>query len=221
VSQGVAVLPDYMATSDAAQLLAACEELLDEAQSGARPDETFSLYPDVLLRVARADRLVPETAAFFQDPMIESLARAATAPRAISYRRELEVRFGKEKMNQADLFHFDNWRPIIKAFLYLTDVGEENAPFVYLPGSHNLGSWRRRHEVAFDVDGPSGRFGFFFPQEIRTLTQEHGWRELVCTGSAGTLILADLRGLHRGTPLLSGRRVLLNNTFDTMNSEPA
>ena len=30
---------------------------------------------------------------------------------------------------------------------------------------------------------------------------------------AGTLIFADFRGIHQGTPLKAGKRVLLNNTF--------
>jgi hypothetical protein len=121
----------------------------------------------------------------------------------------------------ADLFHFDNWRPICKAFLYLTDVGEENAPFVYLKGSHQRGRWRHKFEREYDADGPTGRFGHFFPQEMRQLRASHAWAEEVCTAPAGTLILADFRGLHRGTPMVSGRRVLLNNTFDLMNPEAA
>jgi hypothetical protein len=221
VNDGVVVVHDYMSRGDAGRLLEACEQTLEKARAGAIPDETYSEYPDVLLRVMGADDFVPETDRFFQDPVIQSVAQAATAPRAVSYRRELEVRFAKEKMNIADLFHFDNWRPIIKAFLYLTDVGERNAPFAYLVGSHKRAPWRRRHEITFDVDGPRGRNGYFFPQEVSALSEEHRWREQICTGGAGTLILADLRGLHRGTPLKEGRRVLLNNTFDTMNSAAA
>jgi hypothetical protein len=138
-----------------------------------------------------------------------------------SYRHELEYRYGLSHagIRQTDLYHFDNWRPICKAFLYLTDVTEDNAPFAYLKGTHRLAPWRRRHDLAYDVQGPSGRFGHFFPQEVQDLRQRFGWDELVCTGAAGTLIIADFRGLHRGTPMRSGRRVLLNNTFDLMNPE--
>ena len=108
---------------------------------------------------------------------------------------------------QADLYHFDNWRPICKAFLYLTDVSEENAPFVYIPGTHKPASWKRRHEIAYDVYGMDGPFGHFLPQEVRALRREFDWEDLVCTGDAGALILADLRGLHRGIRNRRARRI--------------
>ena len=62
-----------------------------------------------------------------------------------------------------------------------------------------------------------GRFGHFFPQEMERLQRDHGFRERVCTGPAGTLIFADFRGVHRATPVRTGRRVILNNCFGLLN----
>ena len=145
---------------------------------------------------------------------------AYISPDIASYRHQLEYRFGLSHMAQADLWHFDNWRPICKAFLYLVDVGEKNAPFRYLKGTQKAAPWRRRYELEYDVQGPTGRFGHYFPQEIRALRDEHGWTSWCAPGRGD----ADPRRLPRppsGTPLQDGRRVLLNNTFDLMNPEAA
>jgi len=217
--RGVAVAPDFFPPAQIEEMLAGCDEVIRRARDGELADRTFTVQPDILFRIGKVDELVPATRAFFEDPAIRSVMEANLSPRVASFRREMETRFGLSKMAQADLFHFDNWQPICKAFLYLVDVGEENAPFAYLAGSHRRAKWRLPHEVAFSAYGKHGRFGHLFPQEVRKLREDNpDWDEVVCTGTAGTLILADLRGLHRGTPLREGRRVLLNNTFDLMNA---
>jgi len=216
--RGVVIVPDYVDRATVARMLAAAEEHLERARRGEL-DDTFTVQPSVVVRIARADRRIPETQSFFYDAVIRSVMQAYMSPDVASYRRELEYRFGLAQSAQADLYHFDNWRPICKAFLYLADVTESNAPFVYVTGSHKRAAWRAEHEIAYDAGGIHGRFGHLFPQEMRELRGCHGWEDLVCTGGAGTLILADFRGLHRGTPLEQGRRVLLNNTFDLMNPE--
>ena len=220
-ANGVVVIPDFVSRGEAADMLEAAEDVIERARRGELgPDDAYSAEREFLWRVSNADKLVPRTAPFFSDELIDGLARAYISPSVVSFRHEIDYRFGVGEVAQADLFHFDNWRPIFKAFLYLLDVGESNAPFAYLTGSHKGRSWRRPHEQAFDAYGTDGRFGHMFPQEIRRLRAENPeWEEIVCTGTAGTLILADLRGLHHGTPLLEGRRVLLNRTFDLMNAD--
>jgi hypothetical protein len=217
--EGIAIVPGYVPAEQVAAMLAGADETIRKAEAGELADRKFTIQPDIVFRIGKVDELVPETLPFFEDATIESVMRAYLSPRVVSFRRELENRFGLSKMAQADLFHFDNWRPICKAFLYLVDVEEDNAPFRFIRRSHKMEDWRTPYAIEFDADGASGRYGHFFPQEIRALREAHPeWEEVVCTGKAGTLILADFRGLHRGTPLKSGRRVLLNNTFDLMNA---
>ena len=218
IRDGIVVEEGYVPQEQVAAMRAAAEELIERVHAGGFAANTFTVQPEILVRIGPADELLPESAGFFNDVQIRGVIDAAMSPSAVSYRRELEHRFGIGKSAQADLYHFDNWRPILKAFLYLDDVGPDQAPFAYLPGTHTPASWKRRHEREFDLYGPTGPFGHFFPQEMRALRAEHGWEEVVCTGKAGTLILADLRGLHRGTRLESGHRILLNNTFDLMNA---
>jgi|tagenome__1003787_1003787.scaffolds.fasta_scaffold20981631_4 hypothetical protein len=43
--------------------------------------------------------------------------------------------------------------------------------------------------------------GSFWPPEVAQLRSDFGYEDLTCTGSAGTLVVFDGRGLHRATPL--------------------
>ena len=215
---GIVVRENYLRSDQVRAMREGSIKVIRKVEDGEFEDMKYTVQPDILFRVGPIDQMLPETLPFFDDGDIRSVVDAAMSPKAVPCRRELEYRFGVGKNAQADLYHFDNWRPILKAFLYLDDVGPDQAPFVYLAGSHKSGSWRRRHEREFDGYGPTGPFGHFFPQEMRALRENHDWEEIVCTGKAGTLILADFRGLHRGTPLRSGHRILLNQTFDLMNA---
>lgn len=214
---GVVVVPGYLPPDQVASMLGGVEEALARVGRGELKEHVFTVQPTMTYRIAKADEVVPATRPFFDDVSISSTMEAVIAPGVASYRHEIDYRFGVAEMAQADVFHFDNWRPICKAFLYLTDVGPKNAPFAYLKGSHQMEDWKVPHALAFDAYGSTGRYGHFFAQEVRELRRRHDWEEVVCTGPAGTLILADFRGLHRGTPLQEGRRILLNNTFDLMN----
>jgi hypothetical protein len=220
VQDGVVVVPGFLGSNEAREILSAMGDALERGRAGHLPGYVFTTQPEILCRIAPADELVGETRTFFDHPTIRSLVDAYMSPMAASYRREIDYRYGISNVAQADLYHFDNWRPLVKAFLYLVDVSEETAPFVYVPGTHKPEAWRRRHDIAYDADGTTGRFGHFFPQEYKSLQARFGWQDLVCTGSAGTLILADLRGLHRGTPLKSGHRIMLTNAFDLMSAAP-
>jgi len=165
-------------------------------------------------RISKADEF-SETAKryFFDDPLILSVARAFVSPTAFSYRREADLKVHANLFSQSDLPHFDDWRHRFKAFLYLNDVTEKNGPFVYYTRTHKQEPWKERYNREYEVDGEEGRYGHFFPQEMRALIARHGFEERVCTGPAGTLIFADFRGIHRGSVIVEGRRMLLNNTF--------
>jgi hypothetical protein len=220
LKDGIAVIPGYLPTETAGAWLDASMPHLEAARAGELPANTFTNQPKIICRLAPAEQFLGASSAFFEDPVIHDLMRAVLHANVTSYRHEFDYRYGEaadDEVRMADLYHFDNWHPIYKAFLYLSDVTEDSGPFVYVPGSHLGGPWRAHKEREFDSDGPTGSFGHFLPQEWRALQADYGFERRVMTGDAGTLILADLRGLHRGTPLRSGSRVLLTNVFDMMN----
>ncbi len=100
----------------------------------------------------------------------------------------------------AQLFHFDMDRiKFIKFFFYLTDVGSQNGPHCYVRGSHAgmpAGLWKdgriQDEEIATS----------FAPSDIMEIT-----------GSQGTIIAVDTRGLHKGKVLEKGERLILQFEF--------
>ncbi|MHB8466660.1 MAG: phytanoyl-CoA dioxygenase family protein [Acidimicrobiales bacterium] len=101
-------------------------------------------------------------------------------------------------------YHIDWWGKEFKSFLYLDDVDEGNGPFTYLRGTHKS-HLRRLKKQAFP--GREGSTTTFYDRDLGRLLD----REVKIAGPAGTLILADVRGFHRGSPQLNGSRSVIVN----------
>jgi Phytanoyl-CoA dioxygenase (PhyH) len=99
---------------------------------------------------------------------------------------------------------FDD-KHLLKAFVYLSDVGADHGPFEYVPGSQPGG---RHHEVRPWTPMGYGRVPdeevarSVPPEEIATFT-----------GPKGTLILCNTSGLHRGGFATAGPRILATATY--------
>jgi ectoine hydroxylase-related dioxygenase (phytanoyl-CoA dioxygenase family) len=84
----------------------------------------------------------------------------------------------------------------LKVFVYLTDVGESNGPFCFVPRSHP-----RDRDLA-ELTGYRDQ-----DEQMAACVPRAEW--LTCTGNAGTIIIADTRGYHRGLQPRTGHRALL------------
>jgi len=113
-----------------------------------------------------------------------------------------ERRIGSQRWHR----DYDDAR-MVKAYLYLADVGPDAGPMEYVRGSHDGGKYRGlfpwRQSVSRYV--PDGGV----ESSVRDSDR------IVATGPAGTLVLSDTSGLHRGGPTISGQRVLATWTFVT------
>ena len=99
---------------------------------------------------------------------------------------------------------FDD-KHLLKAFVYLSDVGPDHGPFEYVPGSQPGG---RHHSVRPWAPMGYGRV----PDEdvARSIPSDE---IATFTGSKGTLILCNTSGLHRGGFATAGPRVLATATY--------
>lgn len=100
--------------------------------------------------------------------------------------------------------HSDTFHATAKFWLFLRDVGEEDGPFLYVPGSHRLTAERLDWEHAQSLTAAGDprahhRFGSFrlrtdglaalgLPQPVRMAVK------------ANTLVVADTYGFHARTP---------------------
>ncbi len=99
---------------------------------------------------------------------------------------------------QAENFHRDvDDMAFIKMFLYLSDVGEDTGPHVYMRGSH--ADDRLLSIGRFEDSRVFGTFGDNAVVEFR--------------GPAGTSFLENTFGLHRGRPVVAGKRLIFQVVY--------
>lgn len=168
------------------------------------------------------ERDLPRCAeAFFDSPRVRALCTDYLGDHAVPSRPAVQLKSKVGAQSIVDFFHIDEWRYLMSAFLFLEDIGDENAPMVYLKRSHKFRPWRIRKEQDFyyfydrDQQGDyrneeSAYSGCVLPTDARRIVERYGYQEFRCTGPAASLLLFDNLGLHRATPLLAGRRLILS-----------
>lgn len=99
------------------------------------------------------------------------------------------------------MLHADSARPMMKAWYFLNDVSEDDAPLCYVPGSHQLTAARldwelQRAEEAAERGRPVDSQGLcrIERHELASLGLGHPVRLAV---PANTLIVADTFGFHK------------------------
>ena len=99
--------------------------------------------------------------------------------------------------------HADTFHPTVKAWLFLTDVAEDDGPFVYVPGSHRLTAqrlaWERRMSIEIDSQDPLSRRGSF-RIDVATLATLGLPGPHAFAVRANTLVVADTFGFHARGP---------------------
>lgn len=115
----------------------------------------------------------------------------------------------------SQLWHRDaEDRIMLKAFVYLTDVDQDSGPLWYLPGTQR-GGRRRKLQPPFLLQQGIPRVS---DKAMAKCVPQSEWREL--TGLAGTVILADTAGYHKGGHALTHERWLYTCQFTTPHAVP-
>jgi hypothetical protein len=135
------------------------------------------------------------------EPQVVALANAYLGMR--SYLRALDVWRNvptPDPPKLSQLWHRDYDDAInLKLFVYLTDVGPSSGPFTFAPGTQPGGP--RELEIKDRVDDDA----------MAELVPREEW--VVATGEAGTVVLADTCGYHKGGKPVEGQRVLWTAQF--------
>ncbi len=104
----------------------------------------------------------------------------------------------------ATMWHFDMDRiKWLKIFVYLTDVTEETGPHTFVEGSHLSGNI------------PSNLLQYGYARLTDEMIEQSYAKEKVhsFTAPKGTIIFEDTKGLHKGTPVIKGERLILQLQF--------
>jgi hypothetical protein len=112
---------------------------------------------------------------------------------------------------QTDL-HIDTFHPTVKAFYFLTDVAEDEGPFVYVPGSHRLTEKRLRWEYEQSIGAAKSLDTLAARGSLRATNAEVAAMGFGAPRAfavpANTLVVADTVGFHaRGLSVRPSIRV--------------
>jgi ectoine hydroxylase-related dioxygenase (phytanoyl-CoA dioxygenase family) len=206
---GYAVVPGYWARERAIAMRDRLEAFLADGESKEFDSGAYLRFWDNrahdegVRRLYHVDREIPELSEYRNDPLIRKVVEAYFA---MPFHSGVLVYQHNTKSNaNTRNHHVDAFSKEFKSFLYLDDVDEGNGPFAYIPGTQRS---HARRVVKQLVKGSEATG--FTDQELGKLID----REVTITGEAGTLILADVRGFHRGTPQLNrSRSAIVNYMF--------
>lgn len=146
LDRGICVLRGYFEPSRIETLRDEASQAMSRIRSGdAPPDTTTSRYPEFGTYVLHhAEHVLPSSRSFMENNMIRNIANAYVGGSAVSFDLRAELRSEAKKNALVDDWHRDTWKHRFKAFLYLEDVTEDQAPLRYLAGSHTGDHWRAR-----------------------------------------------------------------------------
>lgn len=184
-------------------------------------DKIIANYPEYVHPHAKADKRVfgannasELIAEFHSDKLLLEVATAYNKePTVAAFTLGARMPYTDGNLGSGEGWHRDAPSRQFKSILYLTDVGIENGPFQMLGQSHNL-----KNKL---LDTMAGRLNY--PQfritqdQVDSILAKNPGRLGTYVAKAGTLILADVSGIHRGMPIRTGTRYALTNYYYPVN----
>jgi Phytanoyl-CoA dioxygenase (PhyH) len=195
---GFVLKPNYLPQALFAQLRREALACLAPARVMLQGD---ALTRRIALDAATLPRL-PAVRALVESREWLSLLRyvGSSALMPVTYIQTIFARVRPGEIDPQLRLHADTFHATVKAWFFLTDVGEDAGPFTYVPGSHRLTAarldWERRMSLtartSTDVETQEGSFRVD-PDELAGLGLPPPRRFAV---PANTLIVADTMGFH-------------------------
>jgi hypothetical protein len=209
---GFVIVPNYVEGELLAALQAEIEALSGLRQGAYTGPQQFKDFPNDGICALEITEVLPVSFALIhKNEHIDRLAKSLYGPQMALSASSILCKYGIDKIDSANNPHWDDWRARFKAFFYVYDVDEETAPTLYARGSHrrNTPPWRLEYDFSTKyMSRASGSLPWW-------TVHEQGYEIVKCTGKAGTLVLLDTTGIHAGSPLLRGTRVMLMAMFTT------
>ncbi len=217
---GICVVPAFYPRAMMDEILAACVARVDvdgdtnfDDGSYRRADAYRGTAAAPNERVYHVDCFSPRGDHFKHEPQLTEIASDYFgAPHSVHV-----CIYERHRYNEIPVrgFHVDTFElPTFKVMLYLNDVGEAEGPTCYIPGTHTNAELRRKKEhewgPAVSAGDPSGK-----PHPTNFTDAELGdllHTQVPVVGPAGTIVLFDTWGVHRGIAPRPGaeRHVLVN-----------
>ena len=122
-----------------------------------------------------------------------------------------KLKYKAENLGSGGGWHRDSLGFQYKAMLYLSDVDENSGPFEYFIGSHK--SFFKFKNYILDFANGFKDIVRYSDSKVDILKNKN---KITCNAKAGTLILFNSSGLHRGKPIKKGVRYALTNYYSNL-----
>jgi len=197
---GCAVLEDFVEKKECDALIAEAKRLMENRPELIATESNGSDQRVYFIdEVAGAYKLTNET------KLIDDWAKRFYKTRDLKYFQMLgHIVYKENNLASGSGWHRDSpFAHQFKFILYLNDVNLENGPFQYIKGSHKERDIFRYSKIS---GVPLSAYRIENSIMDKLIDEYFKQRLLTITGKAGTLLIADVKGLHRGMPLLAGER---------------
>jgi len=207
---GFYCIPNFFSTDECHSLVTEIDRILIHHKDSVQVDSTQSDY-----RLSGADTVSQPIQAFWDHPTLRNhtqsyLGYQSFSPHVQGYTLAARLDFKPENAGSGGGWHRDTiYEKQFKAIVYLTDVNETHGPFQYISGTHTFQS---------KVDlikhyGITHNQNRLTHDEVINISSTPKYTLHTLSGKAGTLILTDTSGIHRGKPIELGSRYALTNYY--------
>jgi len=203
---GIVVLPNYFSTKECELIRDEYDKYVSEHSIPCVENERrifgINKLSDVTNRIFSQDKFSKNVCETY---LGESMVLQTTMVSRIDYSEN-------DRYGSGGSWHRDSYSRQIKSIAYLTDMDDENGPFMYIKGSHKFLSIARLMLKlrSYNKRASETRYTDSDMEKARCFLSK---KETLFTCSKGTLILADIRGLHTTRFLKSGHAYSIFNYY--------
>ena len=142
------------------------------------------------------------------DPSFSRIGNAiVNVPLRFKFQMANRVSFVPDNLGSGGGWHRDqNYANGFKVLLYLNDVGIGNGPFEFLEGSQSVGCHLRLTDRIDQYQ--------FADSVVEEAISKYGFKRTVMTCKKGSAVFFNTNGIHRGMPIMSGRRYAITNYYN-------
>lgn len=183
--------------------------LVDQLHAYRGPARETTQGDSMTRRIAldpRAVAAIPAARAVLKHPVWRGLIRyvGAAGVEPVNYVQTILTRIDQSAPDPQQSLHADTFFPTVKAWLFLTDVAEDAAPFTYVPGSNRLTPERLAWEKAKSLGAATSSCRLTARGSFRIAEAELPGLKLGppkrFAVPGNTLVVADTFGFHARGP---------------------
>ena len=186
-----------------------CDELIEIIEKNLSNNDT-DIFEDSVKsdqRIFFSEKISDKIYKYFKNELVHKVGEFYTKFQIKpAFTLANKVSYKKNNLGSGGGWHKDAYYPQFKSILYLNDVHTKNGPFQLLIKSNKIVK-SILISLRLKKGYPDTRFS---EQDLKVLCNE---KIKTLTGKAGTLILFDGSLIHRGTPILEGKRYALTNYY--------